>query len=170
MVTDCGIERREESLVSRYQHDQMAARPQMRNGAMELVFVVHDMFENVDIEDAVEQILRCQVRDLANEDVTEPNNLAALERPDDHRGERWIRLERQPLVAGAIAQASGHGANAGPHLKHAPAKVGPDEALPTGAPVFSAAENLKLGPHISERIWDSFHQTKMLPASVGIKQ
>ena len=53
-MSDCGIERREQTLMGRRQDDESTAGPEQGSRSRQFPAVVFDVFEDIDIYDGVE--------------------------------------------------------------------------------------------------------------------
>src|SRR5215469_14779211 len=96
-MSDCGIERTEEKLVSGRQYDQATAIRDSARRLLHLGAVVRDVLEHVEIEDGAESGATHERFEGAGDDAAGGRQLSFLDPVGDLRCELLIGLETNPI-------------------------------------------------------------------------
>src|SRR5215471_1196450 len=96
-MSDCGIERAEEKLVSGRQNDQATAIRDSARRLLDLGAVIGDVLQHVEIEDGAESGATRERFEGAGYDAAGKRQISFLEPVGDLRCEPFIRLETNPV-------------------------------------------------------------------------
>src|SRR5271156_1455455 len=147
------IEGREQPLQCRSQYHQAPVRLQMRRRARELVRVGFDMFKDIHVEDAVEQLFRLQIEQGADDyfAIRQLRRNALL----DTICQGAIRLQAHPSPLRVVVECGGRGADSCSDLQDVTRQMWPQMGTHIRLPGRRAGKEVQLAPYIGKisHVW-----------------